>query len=133
MGVGITIQRSGPLWYFQEQIIREYIHKVMDEVAAEGVRRLSEYGRAYFEYRDHPPTGQWDANLAVDNLVTERVIRDNIIYNEWLEGVSDRNRASSFKGYHLWRMTTQDLNVWKYEIAQDILILGGYLGRLNGV
>lgn len=133
MGAGIVIQHSGPLWYFQDQIIREYMHRVMDGVAAEGVRRLSEYGNAYFEYRAHPPTGLWDASLAVDNFVTERVIRDNVVYNEWLEGVSERNQASSFKGYRLWRMTTQDLNAQKYEIAEDILILGGYLERLNGV
>ena len=54
----------------------------------------------------------------------------NVIYGPWLEGTSSRNQTTRFKGYSMFRRTTQQLNREKGRIVN------GHIARaartLNG-
>jgi len=39
----------------------------------------------------------------------QMLVKTNVIYGAWIEGVSDRNRTTRFKGYHMFRKAAQAL------------------------
>jgi hypothetical protein len=41
-----------------------------------------------------------------------------VVYGPWLEGTSERNRSTRFKGYRLWRKTAQRLQDDAPKIAE---------------
>lgn len=129
--MAVYVTYAGPLFEYGHAIVEEYLAKVKDEVAKAGESFLHFYGRQFFRYEHSPRTGQWDDNIVVNIVATDRVITDRVIYNAWLEGVGSRNETSRFKGYRMWRLTTQDLNRQKNIIAEMTLTTGGYLERLN--
>lgn len=127
----VIVEYFGPIFHESQAIIHEYLGVVKERVGRYGEASLVAYGRSFFRYEHSPRTGAWEANIRSDWVGTDRVISDNVVYNSWLEGVSERNAASRFKGYKLWRLTTQDLNLHKDQIAEDVLRVGGFLERLN--
>src|SRR5258708_18660687 len=53
-------------------------------------------------------TGRYQSELQTSNLAYNDIrISDPVVYGPWLEGSSDRNRSTRFKGYRLWRKTAQ--------------------------
>lgn len=85
-----------------------------NEVADLGVRKLDTFemdrtGRATGFYQEH-------VRKEVVGQYNDVVISDPVVYGPWLEGVSERNRSTRFKGYHLWRHTKQYLR----QVAPDI-------------
>jgi hypothetical protein len=110
-------------------ILEEFLADAKNHVARAGEAMLGNYGHMFFKN----PTGNWESNIRTDIVSTDRVISDNVVYNSWLEGVSERNKTTRFKGYKLWRLTTQDLNKQKSVICEFVLKNGKYMERLNGV
>lgn len=129
--MAIIVEYAGPLFERGQRIVFEYLEDVKTHVARAGEAILGMYGHQFFRYEHSPRTGQWEANVRSDIVGLDRVISDNVVYNAWLEGVGSRNETSRFKGYRLWRLTTQDLNRQKDIIAEARLRDGGYLERLN--
>lgn len=131
--MAIKVTAHGAFFDVRQRIIMaEYMQAVMAEVARTGEQALAAYGNTFFRYEVKPRTGQWHGGVRTDIMATSRVIRDDVVYNSWLEGTSERNRSSKFKGYKLWRLTTQGLNQVKYVIAEKVL-RSGFLERLNGI
>lgn len=47
------------------------------------------------------PTPYYETQIRTDRVVNDRVVHDSgVVYGPWLEGVSERNRQTRFKGYH---------------------------------
>jgi hypothetical protein len=79
----------------------------MDDVAARGVNLVRQRMRASFRQR----TGNAERHVVTDVVQTDRVVHDgNLVYGDWLEGVSERNRAGRFKGYRSFRIASQELD-----------------------
>lgn len=56
------------------------------------------------------PTPYYETQITVQRQANDVVVHDRgIAYGPWLEGVSERNRATSFKGYHAFRRATEEL------------------------
>lgn len=64
------------------------------------------------------PTGYLESQVAVQrNTVARNVWDSNVIYGGWIEGVSSRNKATRFKGYHTFRLVQQSMQQDKEKIA----------------
>lgn len=65
------------------------------------------------------PTGYYQSRIVIDRKQIYRGVSDsNVIYGGWLEGISSRNRATRFKGYHTFRGVRQSIDRDKIKIAQ---------------
>jgi hypothetical protein len=57
------------------------------------------------------------------------LVSDSLVYGPWLEGTSERNRSTRFKGYRLWRQARQAAQQQAPKIAQELF--GKYAERIG--
>lgn len=56
------------------------------------------------------PTPYYETQITTQKLQGSRVVHDrDIVYGPWLEGTSERNRTTRFKGYASFRRARQSL------------------------
>lgn len=68
------------------------------------------------------PTGFYRSQVQVERVQHDLVVTDGgVIYGGWLEGVSEMNKATRFKGYHTFRQVTRDLKKVSGYIAEQAL------------
>lgn len=95
-------------------------------VAKLGYRVIHQYMKADFKH----PTGHYRSRVLIDATRADLMLTDGgVIYNTWLEGESGRNAASRFKGYHMFRRTTQAVDAQATRIANETL--APYLRRFG--
>ncbi len=76
------------------------------------------------------PTGFYRSQVQVERVQNDLVVTDGgVIYGGWLEGVSERNKSTRFKGYHTFRQVTRDLRKVATVIAERTA--ARMLGQLN--
>ena len=76
-------------------------------------------------------TGKYSMDVVVRDSATTTVITNDIVsYGPWLEGTGSRNETTRFKGYHGFRLATQQLDAMAAGIAEDVLI--PYVQEMNG-
>lgn len=104
----IDVTTSGPLFDGRlEQGIARGLDEGLDEVAQHGVDLV----RARLHGVLQHPTGRYESRIQVDRALGDRSVTDGgIVYGPWLEGVSQRNRSTRFKGYATFRRTTAELD-----------------------
>lgn len=78
------------------------------------------------------PTGHYRSRVVADRATDDawRVHDSGVVYGPWLEGTSDRNRASRFKGYATFRRVFQWLDGKAGDVADDRL--PRHLERMGG-
>lgn len=115
-GVRATVKLTGPLADGSApQIVHTWLDGVKQDIAGEGVRML----RAVKMDKTGRATGHYQAELQATTVSYNDVkLHSAAIYGPWLEGVSERNRSTRFKGYHLWRQTAQELDRLAPQIAE---------------
>lgn len=66
------------------------------------------------------PTGYYQSRIRVNRAVGDRdLITDSrVVYGPWLEGISNRNRTTRFKGYHIFRLVAAGMQRRAVDIAQ---------------
>lgn len=112
-----STRTSGPVFDGGfERAVHAFTVEASDDIADRG---LSMMHQAASVFRN--PTGHWESRLVVDRSAPDRVITNDVVYNAWLEGVGSRNNASRFKGYRMWRLTTQQLQAVASVIAEATL------------
>lgn len=129
LDVTVTLHKQGPLFDdAAPEIINGWLNDVKNDIANEGVTVL----RSFVMDESGRATGWYQSQVQTSELLEFHNIRihDPVIYGPWLEGSSKRNRSTRFKGYHLWRITAQELNVRAPQIADAkmpelIQLLGG--------
>ena len=116
MNMGVTVEARGPLFDGAAPgIIRDWLDLVKQDVADEGVRRL----RAVRMNKTGRGTGHYQAEIRTTRVGAGDIRIDNpVVYGPWLEGVSQRNESTRFKGYKLWRKTRQSLQADAADIAE---------------
>jgi hypothetical protein len=105
--VRVIVRALGPLVDGSAPgIIRAWSDEVKKDIAQEGVNRL----KAFTMDKSGRATGHYQSEIQTSNLSYNDIrIHDPVVYGPWLEGSSNRNRSTRFKGYRLWRKTAQAL------------------------
>jgi hypothetical protein len=125
------VTMSGPLFDRRAgEAVRAFLLDSQREVAEEGRDLVRDIGQASFRYESGPPTFHFRDNVRVSRTFGSFVVRDDVIYGPWLEGISQRNQTTRFKGYALYRRAAQLLGSQAHMIAQRVLPL--YLRRMGG-
>lgn len=76
------------------------------------------------------PTGVYRSQIQAEKVGQDWHVNDNdIIYGGWLEGVTERNAATRFKGYHTFRKVLQDIRKVGNDIAAKTV--SRFMGRIN--
>lgn len=107
------------------RVIADFIEAATRAVAEEGAEDLRAATSVFKN-----PTGFYKSQVNFHRQGSDFMIDDGgVIYGPWLEGTSTRNRTTRFKGYKIWRQTTQRLQAKARRIAERVLTR--YLGRLQ--
>ncbi len=103
-----TITTTGPL--FDGRALRALSR--LEEDLTEVVAEQGEVDVVQFlDSALRNPTGFYQSRIRTDRIAKDRqeVSDGGVVYGPWLEGVSSRNRASTFKGYAHFRRVAQKL------------------------
>lgn len=108
-------------------ILHEWLNDAKRHIADYAVRQL----RATAMDKTGRATGHYQQEIKTDLLgYGDLLIRDPVVYGPWLEGTSQRNRSTRFKGYHLWRNARDVTQREAGRIAEELL--PPYLERMGG-
>jgi hypothetical protein len=126
---GIQVTFTGPMFNGAAEVAYndfiDNLHREAAKVAQDMVgRRLIQVIRE--------PTGFYESNIQTERIeaTASRVHDNNVIYGNWLEGTSSRNRGRpGFPGYHTFRVVTQQMDSKTKQVADQIL--PKYLRRMN--
>lgn len=126
--VSVTVDADGPLFNGSaKRIVADLRRDIEKSVAAAAMSEL--HHKMDQSFRN--PTPYYETQVVQDRQVDSTQIHDrDIVYGPWLEGVSSRNRRSRFKGYKMWRRTTQEIDERVPEIVRAVVRRG--IGRLGG-
>src|SRR5260221_8971813 len=99
--VQVHVQPLGPLADGSAPaIVHAWADEVKRDIAQEGVNRL----RGFRMNKSGRATGRYQSELQTSTLAYNDIrISDPVVYGPWLEGSSNRNRSTRFRGYRLWR------------------------------
>ncbi len=126
MRVGIEVTAKGPLFDGRARAaVDDFLTAAKESIAEQG-RQDMRASTAVFRN----PTGFYRSHIGFQRAGSNFTIDDGgIIYGPWLEGTSSRNRTTRFKGYSIWRRTTQRLQGKAVDIAERLL--PRFLGRMR--
>jgi len=137
------VRESGPLFDGgADRAVRDYCRDVERRLAEEAARRVRLYLPTQYKYlhgtgevprpevdRGAGP-GYYASQVHAEASIEQyRVTDSGVIYGPWLEGVSERNMAYRFPGYHAFRKIASEMNRESGELAEEIL--PPYLERMN--
>lgn len=121
----VEVRLSGPMFDQRyDAVVAEFIDAAKADIADVGLNFMHFSTEAFKR-----PTGYWESQLRTDRQGDDIVVHDDVVYNAWLEGVGSRNASTRFKGYRIWRRSTQKLRMLAPSIAERTL--GRYIGRLQ--
>jgi len=138
MNIKVTVQTNGP--FFQPGASR-----VVTDAVQGSIKQLADMGEEHLlkKHLRPRPAGDYIAISAggrsedhfarnLDKRVgsLHAIIDNPVVYGPWLEGVGSRNQTTRFKGYSMFRRTTQ----WLQEKARSVLEahVHAAVRRLNG-
>lgn len=100
-----AVEISGPLFDGRSHpIMRDFFRDATRMLGDAGVERIRE--RLAKRAKQH--TGSFGGAVKVHRLAKGQVIMADypqVLYGPWLEGTSERNRSTRFKGYRIFRLT----------------------------
>ncbi len=118
VGFRVTADPDGPL--FDERapaIVQRYTDQVQREVAAQGYADTMRFLNASIRQ----PTPYYETQITVERRAADLVVHDRgIVYGPWLEGVSERNRSTRFKGYFSFRRGYQATDARVPTLAEHV-------------
>ena len=109
-----------------ETAMDAFLQEANQEVADEGVSMIRNRLSGVLQH----PTGAYQAAIHTERHGQDwQLLDDRGPKGPWLEGVSRRNSSTRFKGYHTFRLATQQLRAVAPDIAQRVL--PPYLARMR--
>jgi len=108
-GIRISVKQRGVIFNAAESsaLRRRLIANVNSDMADSAVRRIRQQLRRVVRQW----TGNYAAHVITDRRHTTTMVWDqNIIYGDWLEGTSPRNRRTRFKGYQTFAIVRARLD-----------------------
>lgn len=98
--------------------MNEWIDASKKEMADYATRQLLAVGMD----KTGRATGHYQGLIRTTVLAYGDVLVDDpVVYGPWLEGTSQRNQSTRFKGYRLWRKAKQATSDESANLAQGIL------------
>ncbi len=103
-----------------------YAHEVVQKVAGQGQQMVRDHLNTVIR-QNH---GVYVSRVNVRDVGADAArIENDMVYSPWLEGTSQRNRSTRFKGYHTFRLVRQQLDAKAEAMAEEIL--RPYLARMQ--
>lgn len=126
--VNVSVSVSGALADgTAHDAVRDWIDEAKKETADFAVRQLKAVGMD----KTGRATGHYQSEIRTTLLTyNDLLISDPVIYGPWLEGTSERNQSTRFKGYRLWRQAKQAAQREAPQIAERLL--PKYIERIGG-
>lgn len=106
--IEIEITASGPVFDGRAEAAAEQLGFDAVDAVAEAAEETATHLMQRF-FRDPTPYYWLQVTTAHPAYLTAVVHDRGVIYGPWLEGVGSRNATSRFKGYHHWRLATQEI------------------------
>lgn len=124
----ITVEIGGPIFDGRaRQAGRELAQAIVDRLANHALERV----QFNLDGSIKNPTPYYETQINIAGYMTDRVINDRgVIYGNWLEGTSERNTRSRFKGYASFRRARQDTAAKVQELADSEV--RQFIGRMGG-
>jgi hypothetical protein len=115
------VEADGPFFDGTGPAMLREAERQMSNKAAKAVQRhVSTIGKRNFRYEYAPATYFFENHVEVDRVADGHLVHANqVVYGNWLEGTSSRNQTSRFKGYHLFRTATQEVQRRLPDILTD--------------
>jgi hypothetical protein len=102
--------------------------EILDYQADYAQDSVREIVRSYAKDR----TGAYERAVRVDRSAGTRRVHDrSVVYGPWLEGTTPRNRATRYRGMHMWRLTRQDMESSPRIERRNEEIMARHLRRLG--
>lgn len=96
-GSNITIEVSGPLL---QGLAPAFIAGMLDEIKYLVASQVLADWQQNMDRAFRHPTPYYETQVLVQQVREDQVVHDRgLIYGNWLEGTSSRNRTTRFKGY----------------------------------
>lgn len=126
--IRLDFDLSGPLLQGRApHIIAEFIDAAQREVAAAAQAEVHQI----LDQSIKRPTPYYETQITTSRLGPDVVVHDRgIVYGPWLEGVSERNRRTRFKGYAAFRRSAQRTQARVPELVA--VVYRRMLSRLGG-
>jgi hypothetical protein len=117
--IELTTRTSGPIFDGRAQrAVTAYTDAAERRIADVGVAMV----RAELDVVLQNPTGFYESQIQADRLAGDSIVTDGgVIYGPWLEGTSERNRTTRFRGYLTFRRTRDRLQRAAGAIGQRAL------------
>src|SRR5258708_20182224 len=95
-----------------------YAHEVVQKVAGQGQQMVRDHLNTVIR-QNH---GVYVSRVNVRDVGADAArIENDMVYSPWLEGTSQRNRSTRFKGYHTFRLVPHPLHPNAEATADKIL------------
>lgn len=122
----VSVDFNGPFFGSQRDVlVQRMFRDITREVTLETEQRVRILGQSMFRYADksrHEVPGKWRSHMHAEFSGNEGIVDNDVVYGAWLEGVGSRNSSTRFKGYRMWRLTTQAMDrSGAREVAQPIV------------
>jgi hypothetical protein len=115
----IDVDLSGPMFDGRaDAALGRIVFEVEKAVAEQGLANVQRIlGESI---RHHTP--YYETRVTAERAALDYVVHDQgVVYGPWLEGTSERNRSTSFKGHHAWRTARQELERQAQSIAAEVV------------
>lgn len=113
----ISITFTGPFFNGIQAQITAMVDEMQYRVAAAALERVQYNLDRSIQF----PTPYYETQIMMQTQLTDLVVHDRgIAYGPWLEGVSSRNRTSSFSGYHSFRRAADEVRRQAPAICQQV-------------
>ncbi|MCK9601722.1 MAG: hypothetical protein M0R06_21950 [Sphaerochaeta sp.] len=121
-----NVNLSGPIFDGSHQTaVDNFILDARWEVGTQGLANVQQNLDQSIKY----PTPYYETQVIIQRFAQADIVHDrDIIYGRWLEGTSERNRTTRFKGYASFRRATQELEGQVDSLVEHVLTR--HIGRM---
>lgn len=114
-----TVTTSGPLFNgTTARVVDQFLNAAVAEIGRAAEEEVRAIGHSSFKVE----TGNWSRNITMRRpSIHSADVRNGVIYGPWLETGQRRGQQTRFKGYHMWRRTTQKIQGEAARIATSVL------------
>jgi hypothetical protein len=112
-----TVTYKGPFFEAARRnaVLRKLEVSTREEIGKDAVNTVQVLLDAVLKHQ----TPYYRTQIKAQNMATETIVTDSrVIYGPWLEGTSQRNKTTRFKGYHTFRRAQQILPQRAHAIAR---------------
>tara|TARA_R100000306_G_scaffold36014_1_gene36406 strand:+ start:482 stop:895 length:414 start_codon:yes stop_codon:yes gene_type:complete len=124
---GFEIRATGPLFDadLPQNLVEAANRGLLELATIEGSNNVKDqlypgHGRITGNLRNHVGADLVDDLVAQIDAGRNR-FGANLVYSSWVEGISDRNQRSRFKGYHMFENTYRRINSNASKLAEQYI------------